>query len=54
MSPPLDAVGPVRLEPGINVLALKVVNDTEGWEFSARLVDDVGRPAEGLRVRLAP
>jgi hypothetical protein len=52
--PPLDAVGPVRLEPGINVLALKVVNETEGWEFSARLVDAAGRPAERLRVRLAP
>jgi hypothetical protein len=54
VSPPLDAVGPVRLEGGINVLVLKVINETEGWEGSARLVDDAGRPAGGLRVRLAP
>jgi hypothetical protein len=51
---PLNVVGPVRLEPGINVLMLKVVNETEGWLSCARLVDDAGRPAEGLRVRLTP
>jgi hypothetical protein len=51
---PLDAVGPVRLEPGSNVLMLKVVNETEGWECGARLVDDKGRPVEGLRVKLTP
>jgi hypothetical protein len=46
----------VRLEPGINVLVLKVVRleKTETWGFCARLVDDAGRPAEGLRVRLTP
>jgi hypothetical protein len=48
------AVGPVQLEPGINVLVLKVVNETEMWEGCARLVDDAGRPAEGLRVTLTP
>jgi hypothetical protein len=52
--PPLDAVGPVRLERGINVLLLKVVNERDVWQCCARLVDDAGRPAEGLRVRLAP
>jgi hypothetical protein len=49
-----DAVGLVRLERGINVLLLKVVNEQELWQCCARLVDDAGRPAEGLRVRLAP
>jgi hypothetical protein len=49
-----DAVGPVQLKAGINVLVLKVVNETEGWEGSARLVDEAGRPAEGLRVKLTP
>jgi hypothetical protein len=29
---PLDAVGPVRLERGINVLRLKVVNERELWQ----------------------
>jgi hypothetical protein len=51
---PLDPVGPVRLERGINVLLLKVVNERDRWQCCARLVDDAGRPAEGLRVRLAP
>ena len=50
----LDTVGPVRLERGINVLLLKVVNEMGDWEGCARLVDDEGRPAEGLRVRLTP
>jgi hypothetical protein len=48
------AVGPVQLNAGINALMLKVVNETEGWQGSARLVDEAGRPAEGLRVTLAP
>jgi WD40 repeat protein/serine/threonine protein kinase len=51
---PLDAVGPVQLRPGINVLMLKVVNETEGWGGSARLVDEAVRPAQGLRVKLTP
>jgi hypothetical protein len=50
----LDAVGPVRLERGINVLVFKVVNETERWGCCARLVDDAGRPAQGLRVTLTP
>jgi hypothetical protein len=54
VEPPLDAVGPVRLERGINALVLKVVNETVGWQGIARLVDHAGRPAEGLHVRLSP
>jgi hypothetical protein len=50
----LDTVGPVRLERGINVLLLKVVFDVWVWEGWARLVDDEGRPVQGLRVTLAP
>jgi WD40 repeat protein/serine/threonine protein kinase len=50
----VDTVGPVRLERGINVLLFKVVNETDWWECCARLVDDAGRPAEGLHVRLSP
>ena len=50
----LDTVGPVRLKRGINVLLFKVVNERIDWSVCARLVDDAGRPAEGLRVRLAP
>jgi hypothetical protein len=50
----LDTVGPVRLERGINVLLLKVVNELWDWEGWVRLVDDEGRPVHGLRVTLAP
>jgi WD40 repeat protein len=50
----LDTVGPVGLKPGNNVLLLKVVNETGQWEGCARLVDDAGRPVEGLQVRLTP
>jgi eukaryotic-like serine/threonine-protein kinase len=50
----LDTVGPVGLKPGINVLLFKVVNETGQWEGCARLVDDAGRPVQGLRVKLTP
>jgi hypothetical protein len=50
----VDTVGPVRLEPGINVLLFKVVNEPEGGECGARLEDDAGRPAQGIRVKLTP
>jgi hypothetical protein len=50
----LDTVGPVRLKRGNNVLLLKVANETGQWEGCARLVDDAGRPVEGLRVNLMP
>jgi hypothetical protein len=44
----------VSLKPGINVLLLKVVNGFGNWEGCARLVDDAGRPVEGIRVKLTP
>jgi hypothetical protein len=44
----------VELKQGINVLLVKVVNDKSFWQFYTRLVDDEGRPAEGLRVKLTP
>ena len=50
----LDTVGPVGLKQGNNVLLLKVVNETGQWEGCARLVDDAGRPVQGLRVKLTP
>jgi hypothetical protein len=50
----LDTVGPVELKRGINVLLFKVVNETGQWEGCARLVDDAGRPVQGLRVKLTP
>jgi WD40 repeat protein len=50
----LDTVGPVGLKRGNNVLLLKVANETGQWEGCARLIDDAGRPAQGLRVKLTP
>jgi eukaryotic-like serine/threonine-protein kinase len=50
----LDTVGPVALKQGINVLLFKVVNDVGVWEGCARLVDDAGRPAQGICVKLIP
>jgi WD40 repeat protein/serine/threonine protein kinase len=50
----LDTVGPLGLERGNNVLLLKVANETGQWEGCARLIDDAGRPVEGLRVKLNP
>jgi hypothetical protein len=50
----LDTAGPVGLKRGLNVLVLKVVNERGQWEGCARLVDDAGRPVQGLRVTLTP
>jgi dipeptidyl aminopeptidase/acylaminoacyl peptidase len=50
----LNTVGPVVLKRGVNVLLFKVVNETGEWEGCARLVDDAGRPVQGLSVRLFP
>jgi hypothetical protein len=50
----LDTVGPVTLKRGNNVLLLKVANETGQWEGCARLIDDAGRPVQGLFVKLSP
>jgi hypothetical protein len=50
----VDTAGPVGLERGINVLLFKVVNEAQDWQCCARLVDDEGRPVQGLRVTLTP
>jgi hypothetical protein len=50
----LDTIGPVVLEKGTNVLLFKVVNEAGSWEACARLVDDAGRPAKGIRVTVTP
>jgi hypothetical protein len=50
----LGTAGPVALQQGNNVLVFKVVNEAGGWEGGVRLVDDAGRPAKGIRVKLTP
>src|SRR5262249_26342008 len=48
----LNTVGPVGLKRGVNVLLFKVVNESGEWEDCARLLDEAGRPAQGLHVKL--
>jgi hypothetical protein len=51
----LDTVDrPVALDQGTNVLLFKVVNEAYGWYGCVRLVDEAGRPAQGIRVKLTP
>jgi hypothetical protein len=50
----LDTAGPVPLKQGTNVLLFKVVNEQFNWEGCVRLVDEAGRPAQGIRVKLTP
>jgi hypothetical protein len=50
----VDTVGPVALRRGINVLLFKVVNAPEGGQCGARLVEESGWPAQGIRVKLTP
>jgi hypothetical protein len=55
----LLTIGPVALKQGTNVFVFKVVNKgrtSEGgsWDGCARLVDEAGRPAQGIRVKLTP
>jgi hypothetical protein len=49
-----DTMRPVSLKRGVNVLLFKVVNERGQWEGLARLVDDAGRPVQGLHVKLTP
>jgi dipeptidyl aminopeptidase/acylaminoacyl peptidase len=48
----LDIVGPVTLKQGTNVLLFKVVNGIAEWLGCVRLVDEAGRPAKDIRVKL--
>ncbi len=50
----LETVRPVSLKRGVNVLLFKVVNERGQWEGLARLLDEAGRPVQGLRVKLTP
>jgi hypothetical protein len=50
----LDQVGPLKLNQGTNTLIFKVVNEVWDWEGCVRLVDEAGRPAQGIRFTLSP
>jgi hypothetical protein len=44
-----DSVAGLSLKKGPNVLVVKVVNEAEDWEVSARFVDKDGKPVAGLK-----
>jgi hypothetical protein len=44
-----DNVAGVSLKKGLNVLVVKVINEEEDWQVSARFVDKDGKPATGLK-----
>jgi hypothetical protein len=44
-----DSVAGLSLKRGLNVLVVKVVNEEEDWQVSARFVDKDGKPAATLK-----
>jgi WD40 repeat protein/tRNA A-37 threonylcarbamoyl transferase component Bud32 len=51
-TPDQDLVENVELKAGLNVLVLKVVNETNTWQASVRFTDPAGHPVKGSRVSL--
>src|SRR5262249_33489199 len=51
---PEDTVPDLTLNPGLNVLVFKVVNDGGDWKGSIRLLDALGNPVKGIQVTLHP
>jgi hypothetical protein len=49
-----DTVHNVELKAGLNVLVLKVVNQTRDWQASVRLTDAAGQAIKGIQVGLTP
>jgi hypothetical protein len=47
-----DSVGGLAFKRGVNVLVLKLVNETYDWKGCVRFTDKDGRPVQGLRVSL--
>jgi hypothetical protein len=49
-----DEVAGIRLQPGVNRLVFKVVNQARNWAGSVRFTDADDQPVEGIRVTLDP
>lgn len=49
-----ENVSGVELRPGINTVVFKILNDTERWLGSLRVLDDRGRPVSNMKVTLEP
>jgi dipeptidyl aminopeptidase/acylaminoacyl peptidase len=50
----LETIGPLSLGQGTNVLLFQVANEGADWLGCIRLVDEAGRPAQGIRYTLTP
>jgi hypothetical protein len=44
----------VALKKGVNVLVVKVVNESFEWKFGVRFTDKDGKPVKGLKVQTKP
>jgi len=49
-----DSVAGLSLKKGLNVLVVKVVNEEEDWELSAKFFDKDGKPVAGLKATTKP
>jgi hypothetical protein len=49
-----DSVSDLTLKRGLNVLVVKVVNEQEDWQLSARLLDKDGKPITNLKMTTKP
>jgi len=49
-----DTVSDLALNPGLNVLVFKVVNEFRTWKGSIRFTDAQGNPVQGITVTLDP
>jgi tRNA A-37 threonylcarbamoyl transferase component Bud32 len=47
-----DVIRNVALKEGVNVLVLKVINETRDWSACVRLTDEAGEPAADVKVVL--
>ena len=50
----LDETSPMTLKQGTNVLVFKVSNESMMWHGCIRLVDEDGKPVQGVQARLTP
>jgi hypothetical protein len=49
-----DAAQNVTLKKGVNVLVLKVANESNNWQGSIRLMDKAGKPVTDFKVETKP
>jgi len=49
-----DSAANVTLKKGVNVLVLKVVNEENNWQGSARFLNPAGKPLTDLKIATVP